>query len=91
MHTETVIEKIDFLPKVYQQQIADYVDFLTEKYLKSLHRENANGDDFMQIIEDHENIFSDELKVELDNRYEHFLNHHKEYPDWDDVKHKYIR
>ncbi len=32
------------------------------------------------------NVLSEELKKELDNRYEHFLNHHKEYVNWETVK-----
>ncbi len=45
-------------------------------YLKSL--SETEEYDFMQIIEEDEDIFSDELKQELDNRYEHFLNHYEE-------------
>ena len=58
-------------------------------YLKSL--SETKEYDFMQIIEEDEDILSDELKQELDNRYEHFLNHHEEYPEWETVKHKYLK
>ena len=57
-------------------------------YLKSL--SETKEYDFMQIIEEDEDILSDESKQELDNRYEHFLNHHGEYPEWETVKHKYL-
>ncbi len=58
-------------------------------YLKSL--TETSEYDFMQIIEEDEDILSDELKKELDSRYEHFLNHHEEYKDWEAVKHQYIK
>ncbi len=44
---------------------------------------------FLQI-EKEENNLSDELKEELDFRYEHFLEHGKEYKDWETIKHKYV-
>ena len=47
--------------------------------------------DFLQIEMEDENIISDDLKKELDFRYEHFLNHADEYKDWDTIKHKYIQ
>jgi len=47
--------------------------------------------DFLQIEMEDENIISEDLKEELDFRYEHFLNHSDEYNDWDTIKHKYIQ
>lgn len=44
---------------------------------------------FLQI-EKEENNLSDELKEELDFRYEHFLEHGNEYKDWETIKHKYV-
>ena len=58
-------------------------------YLKSL--TETKEYDFLQIIEEDGDVLSDELKQELDNRYEHFLNHHEEYQDWETVKHKYVK
>ena len=58
-------------------------------YLKSLTQTKEY--DFLQIIEDEENMLSEDQKKELDLRYEHFLQHHHEYPDWEDVKHKFIQ
>lgn len=58
-------------------------------YLKSLTQTKEY--DFMQIIEDEDDLLSDSLKKELDYRFDHFLNHHQDYPDWEDVKHKYSR
>ncbi len=58
-------------------------------YLKSL--TETSEYDFMQIIEEDDDILSDELKKELDNRYEHFLNHHKEYQDWESIKNEYVK
>ena len=59
------------------------------QYLKSL--TETKEYDFMQIIEEEEESMSGELKRELDNRYEHFQNHHKEYQDWEAVKEKYLK
>ncbi len=59
------------------------------RYLKSL--TETSEYDFMQIIEEEDDILSDELHNELDNRYEHFLNHHEEYQDWESVKNKYVK
>lgn len=59
-------------------------------YLKSL--SSTKEYDFLQIIEDKESsTLTAEQKQELDKRYEHFLQHHEEYPDWEDVKSKYIK
>jgi len=58
-------------------------------YLKSLTQTKEY--DFLQIIEDEENLLSEDQKKELDLRYEHFLQHHHEYPDWEDVKHKFLQ
>jgi hypothetical protein len=53
-------------------------------YLKSL--SETKEYDFMQIVEDDEAVLSKEVKQELDDRYEHFLKHHQEYTDWEEVK-----
>ncbi|PID88829.1 MAG: hypothetical protein CSA15_00050 [Candidatus Delongbacteria bacterium] len=58
-------------------------------YLKSL--TETSEYDFLQIIEEDEDILSDEQKKELDNRYKHFLNHYEEYQDWETVKNQYIK
>lgn len=58
-------------------------------YLKSL--TETEEYDFLQIIEEDEDVFSDEVKQELDNRYEHFLQNHENYQDWETVKHKYVK
>ncbi len=58
-------------------------------YLKSL-AENEEYN-FLHIIEPDEDLLSKELKEELDLRYEHFLKHHENYNDWEDVKHKYLQ
>jgi len=58
-------------------------------YLKSLAQTKEY--DFLQIIEDEEGMLSEDQKKELDLRYEHFLQHHHEYPDWEDVKHKFLQ
>ena len=44
-----------------------------------------------QTKEDETGNLSKEQKMELDKRYDHFLEHHEEYADWDDVKSKYIK
>ncbi len=58
-------------------------------YLKSL--SETKEYDFMQIIEDDETIISQEVKKELDDRYEHFLRHRDDYLDWDEVKNNYLK
>ncbi len=58
-------------------------------YLKSL--TETKEYDFLQIIEEDEDVLSEEHKQELDKRYEHFLKHHENYQDWDTVKHKYVK
>jgi len=58
-------------------------------YLKSLTQTKEY--DFLQIIEDEEDMLSEDQKKELDLRYEHFLQHHHKYPDWEDVKHKFLQ
>ncbi|MBN2893434.1 MAG: hypothetical protein JXL97_16290 [Bacteroidales bacterium] len=58
-------------------------------YLKSL--TETEEYDFLQIIEEDDSILSDETRKELDARYEHFLTHYEEYPDWEMVKNKYIK
>ena len=45
---------------------------------------------FLQIEKEESNL-SDELKEELDFRYEHFLEHGNEYKDWETIKHKYVQ
>ncbi len=57
-------------------------------YLKSLAETEEYN--FLQIIDSDEGFLSKELKDELDFRYEHFLQNHEEFSDWDDVKHKYL-
>ncbi len=59
------------------------------QYLKSLTKTKEY--DFLQITEDDDNTATKEQKEELDNRYEHFLQNHEEYPAWEDVKHKYVK
>ena len=44
---------------------------------------------FLQIEKEESNL-SEELKEELDFRYEHFLEHGNEYKDWETIKHKYV-
>jgi hypothetical protein len=58
-------------------------------YLQSLTQTKEY--DFLQIIEEEECILSEEQKNEFDLRYSHFLQHHDEYPDWEDVKHKFLQ
>lgn len=58
-------------------------------YLKSLTQTKEY--DFLQVVESEENPLPLELKKELDNRYEHFLQNKTEYAEWEDVKHKYIQ
>jgi len=57
-------------------------------YLKSLSETEEYN--FLQIIEPDDVALSKEVKKELDFRYEHFLQHHEKYNDWEDVKHKYL-
>lgn len=59
------------------------------RYLKSL--TDTKEYDFLQIIEEDEDVLSEKQKKELDKRYNHFLQHHDNYPDWEDVKHKYVK
>ena len=62
MNTQLIIDKIELLPENIQQQIVDYIDFLTNKYLKTLKTE----------LEANENTeLSDELKDLLDKRIAH--------------------
>lgn len=57
------------------------------QFLKSL--TDTKEYDFLQVIEEEENFLSEDMKDELDSRYEHFLLHHTEYPEWEEVKSKY--
>lgn len=57
-------------------------------YLKSLSQTKEY--EFLEVEEDETGEISHELANELDIRYEHFLKHHEEYPDWEEVKHKFI-
>ncbi len=59
------------------------------RYLKSL--TDTKEYDFLQIIEKDEDALSEKQKKELDKRHNHFLEHHDNYPDWEDVKHKYVK
>jgi hypothetical protein len=56
-------------------------------YLKSLAQTNEYG--FLEIVEDDSDILSKDLTDELDRRFEHFLEHHDEYPEWEEVKKKF--
>ncbi len=55
------------------------------QYLKSLTQKKEY--DFLQVLENEEPGLTVEQKKELDKRYEHYLKHHQEYKDWDDIKH----
>ncbi len=57
-------------------------------YLKSLSQTKEY--EFLEIEEEETGEMSHEMANELDIRYEHFLKHHEEYPDWEEVKHKFI-
>lgn len=57
-------------------------------YLKSLSQNKEY--DFLQILEDEESLTED-VKKELDARYEHFLAHHETYLEWDTVKDKFLK
>jgi len=58
-------------------------------YLKSLTQTKEY--DFLQVVEEEENILSVEQRKELDRRYEHYLLHKSEYAEWEDVKHNYLK
>lgn len=61
MKNEKLIQKIENLPDVLQQQVADYVDFLMERYqVGSPKTEDAP--------------LTEEDKTELDNRYNNWKN-----------------
>ncbi len=52
----------------------------------------AKDYNFLQIEKEGEdNNLSDELKQELDSRYDHFLEHGNDYKDWEAIKHKYVQ
>ncbi len=69
MKTEVILDKIKLLPENLQQQVMDYVDFITNKYLKELVSDVENETD-LEI--------NDSLKELLDNRVEHHeLNKYK--------------
>lgn len=55
-------------------------------YLKSLAQTKEYN---FLVIEEEDVILTPEMQQELDFRFEHFLQHHEEYSDWEDVKHKY--
>ncbi len=50
----------------------------------------AKDYDFIEIETEEGCTLSESLKKELDMRYQHFLAHHEEYPDWEEVKQKYL-
>ena len=61
MKNEKLVQKIENLPDALQQQVADYVDFLMERY--------------QVVIPETEDIsLSEEDKTELDNRYNNWKN-----------------
>ncbi len=62
MDTQLIIDKIELLPENIQQQIIDYIDFLTNKYLKTVKNELESDED----IE-----LSNEIKELLDKRIAH--------------------
>jgi hypothetical protein len=57
-------------------------------YLKSLAQTNEY--EFLEIVEEENEMLSKDLTDELDRRFDHFLTHHDEYPDWEEVKGKYV-
>ena len=62
---------------------------LQAKSILMMLRTLAMDYDFLQI--EQESLLPEDLKQELDFRYEHFLNHADEYKDWDAIKHKYVK
>ena len=65
MEAQIIISKFEMLPESVQQQIVDYVDFLTDKYLKILHKKPKKNNDF---------VLTDEIKDLLN---ESILHHDK--------------
>ena len=62
MDTHVIINKIEFLPENIQQQIVDYINFLTDKYLKILDKNTKDETDF---------ILTNDIKAMLDQSIAH--------------------
>ncbi|MCK5538536.1 MAG: hypothetical protein KAI79_17050 [Bacteroidales bacterium] len=59
-------------------------------YLKNLTKSKEY--DFLQIIEESEDAtLTEEQKIELDFRYQHFMKNKEDFEDWDDLKQKYMK
>ena len=63
METLAIANKIDLLPEIIQQQLVDYIDFLTQRHT-TVEKGAMQKDDF---------VLTDELKDVFDYR----LAHHK--------------
>lgn len=72
MEAHIIINKIEFLPENIQQQIVDYIDFLTAKYLKILDKDAEDETDF---------VLTNDIKAMLDQSIAHHeKNLHKAKP-----------
>jgi hypothetical protein len=70
---ELLVTQISQLPQIYQDQVADFVDFLIFKYT-------------IPIITDETSELSQEEKDELDLRLEYSQKHPEQRSKWDDIK-----
>ena len=62
MDTNLILDRLELLPENLQQQVIDYVDFITSRYLKEL----------VEDIENEKEIeLTDKLKKLLDDRVKH--------------------
>ncbi|MCF8370847.1 MAG: addiction module protein [Bacteroidales bacterium] len=72
-------------------KISDTNSYLAKNllwYLKSLTEAKEYG--FLEIIEESDLELTDAQVEELDKRYDHFLKNKDDYPDWEQVKQKYL-
>jgi len=75
MEAQLILNKVELLPERFQQQIVDYIDFLTERYLNFKRVEVQQETDF---------ILTDEIKEILDYRIAHHeANENKAEPAMD--------
>ena len=76
MGKQTVTDQLDLLPEHLQQEVYDFIEFLTMKYL-----EDGTGEDF----DDNEEL-SDEVKALLDERIASYKANPEASSTWEEVK-----
>ena len=67
MEAQLIMNKIEFLPDNVKQQVVDYIDFLTDRYLAIINKGLKNENEF---------VLTNEIREVLD----HSIAHHEAYP-----------